>query len=552
MKKNYNVLMRRILKVSVLSIATLLIANIGFAQQIIVENNFNNDLGGWDVVHTSGNSDSEGWSMVTSGPNMGAEDLPPYAGSGMAMFNAYNIASGNTYELNSPALTFAESDYKLSFQMYRYDDYPEATDRIEVFYNTVAGADGGISLGVVNRVLGEEPAVSEEGWYEYTFWLPVTPNEQGYISIVGISEYGYNIFIDELIVEEVSSCEKPSNISYENVTGESATINWVASPSNPAAYEYYYSTNETAPASDTAPSGIVETTSVNISGLTPLTTYYVWVRSVCDDENQSSWLAGSNLNTACGDYTADFEENFDAYDYGDVPQCWTTIIQDDSGYPDIQVDDEQSVSAPNSIRFYNSSDVSGGYYLISPKFSDLQEENHNVTFQVYRMVLYDGSTDNHYNMEVGFMTEAQNTESYQTLLNITDIVTVNQWKKITVDLADISVNEGHIVIKYNPTEGGDYNKFFIDDFAYKSSISVNDIEMENSVAKVFPNPFNSTITIKNIDNVQWIKVLDVTGRMIKTFAPQKELNLETLQNGTYIINFDYKDGTIQNIKVIKE
>ncbi len=551
MKKNYSLSMRQLLKVSMLSMAVLFFANVSFAQQITY-NSFNDDLGGWDVVHTFGDTNNEGWFMVTSGPNMGANDLPPYAGSGMAMFNAYNIATGDTYELNSPALDFTGSSYQVSFQMYRYDDYPTAHDKIEVFYNTVAGSAGGTSLGIVNRVLNEEPVVPEEGWYEYTFPIPGTPNGPGYISIVGTSAYGYNIFIDELIVEAVSSCEKPSNISYTDITGESATINWIASPSNPSAYEYYYSTEETAPTPSTIPSGTVDATSVNISGLTPLTTYYVWVRSACDADNTSSWLSGSNLVTGCGDYMVDFEENFDDYVYADVPQCWTTIIQDDSGYPDIQVDDAQSVSPPNSIRFYNSSDVIGSYYLISPKFSDLGTAERYVTFQVYRTVLYDGSTDNFYNMEVGFMPDTQDTESYQTLMNITEDIVVNQWKKITVELTNFSENEGHIVIKYNPTEGGDYNKFYIDDFTYKSTISVNDVEMTNAEATIFPNPFNNKITIKNVENVQRINILDVTGRAIKTMSPQKELNLSALQNGIYIINLNYKNGTVQNVKVIKE
>ncbi len=56
------------------------------------------------------------------------------------------------------------------------------------------------------------------------------------------------------------------------------------------AYPYYFSTNNTAPASNATANGITRGTSFNLGGLQPSTTYYLWMRTY-DGSTNGSWTA---------------------------------------------------------------------------------------------------------------------------------------------------------------------------------------------------------------------------------------------------------------------
>ncbi|MEN9336395.1 MAG: hypothetical protein RLZZ500_1382, partial [Bacteroidota bacterium] len=68
--------------------------------------------------------------------------------------------------------------------------------------NTTSAA-GGTLLGTVNRSVQLAPVVAADGWYAYAFDIPGNVNGTGYINILGTSQYGNNIFIDEITVEQI-------------------------------------------------------------------------------------------------------------------------------------------------------------------------------------------------------------------------------------------------------------------------------------------------------------------------------------------------------------
>src|SRR5690606_25164940 len=79
------------------------------------------------------------------------------------------------------------------------------------------------------------------------------------------------------------TCVAPSNIQVSNIGYNTATVTWDASVTPPAmGYDVYYSTSNTPPTAATVPQVLNATgLSAPISGLQPLTKYYVWVRSHC-------------------------------------------------------------------------------------------------------------------------------------------------------------------------------------------------------------------------------------------------------------------------------
>lgn len=185
---------------------TLLLALFVFSfqsnAQTIYSENFDTALN-WTVLHPTGTSTLAGWSRVTTGTN---PTTTPVAGAGMARFNSYDIAAGNAYSLTSPAITFTGGNYRVKLKMYRDNGYDTDTDRIRIYLNSTASSGGAI-LGTINRSIALTPTEAQNGWYSYYFDFAPGVTGTKYISILGTSGYGNNIFIDEVSVVVVPTNE---------------------------------------------------------------------------------------------------------------------------------------------------------------------------------------------------------------------------------------------------------------------------------------------------------------------------------------------------------
>lgn len=168
--------------------------------QVVASQNFDVAIG-WTstMVTNDANVSISAWSRRTAGTT---PTCTPFAGAGMARFNSYNIPNGSSGRLTSPAITFAGASYRVNLKMFRDSGYPTDADNIKVYYNTTNAA-GGTLLGTVNRSKSLAPIVTADGWYTYTFIIPGTTTGTGYINILGTSAYGNNIFIDEIVVDQI-------------------------------------------------------------------------------------------------------------------------------------------------------------------------------------------------------------------------------------------------------------------------------------------------------------------------------------------------------------
>lgn len=98
-----------------------------------------------------------------------------------------------------------------------------------------------------------------------------------------------NIYLDDIIIEEVV-CGTPTNITVDDITDSSATASWEAPTGSNVSifsvYQYAYGTDSTPPADGT----FYPSTSVQLLGLDPQTTYYLFTRSLCGPV-WSDWTA---------------------------------------------------------------------------------------------------------------------------------------------------------------------------------------------------------------------------------------------------------------------
>ncbi|WP_299126650.1 FG-GAP-like repeat-containing protein [uncultured Winogradskyella sp.] len=229
----------------------------------------NNDNGTWEIPDGSTSSDT-GPSIVYSGTN----------------FMNYE-ASGNTTATASavsPAidLTTATDGAELSFYMHAY------------------GSDmGTLNVNVGTSVNGPfTTLLTLDGEYQNSGvanWIPVGVNLDAYLGEIIYIELNHtgtgtgfegDMSIDYLRIETCGTfCIAPSNLTATAITGTSAAISWTPN-SNETSWEYAIQVAGGAqPSSGTS----INMTSFNASGLTPETTYEVFVRADCSSNSFSNW-----------------------------------------------------------------------------------------------------------------------------------------------------------------------------------------------------------------------------------------------------------------------
>ncbi|MGQ8870569.1 fibronectin type III domain-containing protein [Myroides sp. TSA_177.3] len=120
--------------------------------------------------------------------------------------------------------------------------------------------------------------------------------------------------IDNLNVS-VIACPAPTALQATTVNSSSAIIAWAVAAGQ-TQYEVYYSTENTAPGETVTGSVTTANNPYTIEGLTPSTSYYIWVRTICDETTKSMWtpLSIRTIQVAAVlPYNEDFEgtDNWD-------------------------------------------------------------------------------------------------------------------------------------------------------------------------------------------------------------------------------------------------
>ncbi|KPH14679.1 hypothetical protein AMQ68_04300 [Chryseobacterium sp. ERMR1:04] len=186
------------------------------------------------------------------------------------------------------------------------------------------------------------------------------------VSPCGNNPYGN--FVDfSLKVDPAPACYVPTGLTAANITNSAAALSWEAPTSASAnGYEYYYSSTTTPPDNTTVPSGSSTTTSANINGLTSLTQYYFYSRSVCSSTSKSAWSLRGTFKTKCDPMTSMFE-NFDTTQSGAYnATCWDRIVLG-SGYQTIS---SNGVNGTKGMYQY-ASNIANTAIAVLPAFSNV-------------------------------------------------------------------------------------------------------------------------------------------------------------------------------------
>lgn len=96
--------------------------------------------------------------------------------------------------------------------------------------------------------------------------------------------------------------------------------------------------------------------------------------------------------------------------------------------------------------------------------------------------------------------------------------------------------------------------FFVDNFLVtQSALSTVENTLTKNNIKAYPNPFTDVLNISDVKNVKSISVVDIAGRVVKTFEkPSSDLQLRELNAGMYLVVLTMNDGSKQTLKAIKK
>ena len=207
-----------------------------------------------------------------------------------------SMSSGNMVKLCLPEMTLStDTDYRFVLDIYRVSS-SNSNEGIRVFASTDGEIEGATELAFIprrysvsNDVIPAEPLANT--WYTYE--LPIPLHGTCYIILRGESG-GYVTYLDNFVVEPISNCLRPTDLTVTNLSLHSATIGWTSDNENfQIRYRKYSESNNWTMVNN--PSHPYTLTDLE-SG----TSYVLEVRSVCGgDDGESRWALTSFTTLSC-------------------------------------------------------------------------------------------------------------------------------------------------------------------------------------------------------------------------------------------------------------
>jgi len=257
------------------------------------------------------------------------------------------------------------------------------------------------------------------------------------------------VYIDDFNWEPMPSCPGITQGTFiaSNPTLNSIDLAW--SEWLPASeWEIEYGISGFTPG--TGFTSIVTSNPTTISGLTPSTTYQIYIRSICAVGDTSAWYGPVTFSTSCGTFNATMLQNFDGVSTPNLPLCWSKIIvaTTTSTFARVQtITTSSPFSTPNQIEMYNSATAGAFTYvmLVSPEMTDIVGNN-RLRFMAKRGT---NATD----LIIGTLSDPTDGSTFTALQTFT---LTNTFDEYIVDFDTYAGTDVHFAFKHGNTGATQY------------------------------------------------------------------------------------------------
>ncbi len=221
-----------------------------------------------------------------------------------------------------------------------------------------------------------------------------------------------------------NECYPPEIIIDEESIGQNSVSLYLYDFNESATWQVAFSTIEVEDPS-TLNLIAVSNPDTTFGGLSPETSYYVYVRSLCSDTTASEWN-WNVFTTACAVREIPFSENFSFYSSDVVPDCWT-LVEGYMGQPSVT-----NIDGASCLGFRNTSSIA--LPALSQSVSQLRINFTGRSFQ--------GDCS----LEVGVLSDL-NDPSAMTVVQTVSLSPTADFQPFEIHFNSYSGEEGYIVLR---------------------------------------------------------------------------------------------------------
>ncbi|MEM6644458.1 MAG: S8 family serine peptidase [Bacteroidota bacterium] len=368
------------------------------------------------------------------------------------------------------------------------------------------------------------------------------------LRFVGTTGNGWSsdIAIDDLSIQTGSGTDTqapsaPTGLAVSNIAETSLTISWNASSDNVGVSQYNVFL-------DGSNLGSVSGTAANITGLVEATTYTIGIQAQDAAGNTSaiSTTSGTTIGGGCTTVTVNsnnFESGWGIWnDGGSDARRSSSDAPYSNGTYSIRLRDNSSTSTMATDNLDLSS-----FEEISVSFSYLARSMDNANEDFWLQVSTDGGAS------YATVEEWNRDDEFVNNVRESDVVTITGTFSATTRLrfrCDASGNSDWVYIDDVVITGCSNSSNA--QFMVTSEEFVQDSEtvLERVAVVVYPNPVSDQLTIEGAPETATVRLMTLSGRIIKQGIGIEEFEMSGLRDGLYLVQIVDKDLQ-KTIKVYK-